>query len=160
MTLASNSFKISAFITSITGGFNLLCIFLIGFALSFNSMWCIHIEGLMPLISAKVHPMAVLWSHNNFTSFSSFTLVKHVAMITGSVLVSPMNTYFKLSGKGFNYNSRACKIDGKSFLRESTKSTKTLPCGMVYKACKANADSCMFWGTHICLSISSISVKS
>jgi hypothetical protein len=34
-----------------------------------------------------------------------------------------MNTYFKLLGKGFNFNLGACKIDVKSFLCESTKST-------------------------------------
>jgi hypothetical protein len=39
-------------------------------------------------------------------------------MITGNVLLSPMNTYFKLSGKGFNFNLDACKINGKSFLCE------------------------------------------
>ena len=52
-----------------------------------------------------------------------------------------MNTYFKLSGKGFNSNLGACKINDKSFLYESTKSTKTLPQGAVCKACKAKADS-------------------
>jgi len=140
----SSLLVISASITSIIGGFNLLYIFLVGFVLSSNSMWCIHIEGLMPLMSAKVHPMVVLWSHNNFTSFSSCVFVKPVAMITGSVLLSPMNTYFKLSGKGFNFNLGACKIDGKSFLCESIKSIKTLPWGTVCKACKTNADSCTF----------------
>jgi len=62
-------------------------------------------------------------------------------MITGSVLLSPMNTYFKLSGKGFNSNSGSCKIDDKSFLYKTTKSIKTLPRGVVFKACKAKADS-------------------
>jgi len=70
-------------------------------------------------------------------------------MITGNVLLSPMNTYFKLLGKGFHSNLGACKIDGESFLCESIKSTKTLPWGMVCKTCKANADSYMFWGTHM-----------
>jgi len=144
MTPASNNFKISAFTTSIIGGFNLLCISLVGFAMSSNSMWCIHIEGLMTLMLAKFHPTVVLWSHNNLTSFSSCTLVNPFSIITGSVLLSPMNTYFRLLGKGFNSNSRAYKIDVKSFSYESTKSTKTLPWGMVCKACKANADSCIF----------------
>ena len=58
----------------------------------------------------------------------------HVITRFTSVLLSPMNTYFKLSGKGFNSNSGACKIDDKSFLCESTKSTKTLPWGTVCKA--------------------------
>jgi hypothetical protein len=80
-------------------------------------------------------------------------------MITGSVLLSPMNTYFKLLGKGFNFNSGAYKIDGKNFLSKSTKSIKTLPWETVYKACKANANLCTFWGTHMCLSIFSISVN-
>ena len=156
MTPASNNFKISAFTTSIIDGFNLLCISLVGFALSSNNMWCIHLEGLMPLMSAKVHPVVVLCSHNNFTSFSSCALVKPFAMITWSVLLSPMNTYFKLSGKCFNSILGAYKIDGKSFLCESTKSTKTLPWRMV---CKAKANSWTFWGTYMCFSISSISVK-
>jgi len=149
MTLASNNFKISDFTTSVISRFNLLCISLVGFALSFNSMWCIHIEELIPLMSIKVLPMAILWSHNNFTSFSSCKLVNLFVMITWSVLLSPMNTYFRLSGKGFNSNSGVCKIDGKSFLCESTKSTKTLPWGTVCKACKANVDSCTFRGTHV-----------
>jgi hypothetical protein len=71
--------------------------------------------------------MVVLWSRNNFTNLFSCILVKTFAMITGSVLLSPMNTYFKLLGKCFNYNLGAYKIDGKNFLYESSKSIKTLP---------------------------------
>jgi hypothetical protein len=71
-----------------------------------------------------------------------------------------MNTYFKLSGKGFNSNSGDCKIDGKSFLYESIKSTKKLPEGAVCKACKAKANSYTFWGAYMFLSISFIFVKS
>jgi len=98
MNHASNSFKISAFTTSIIGGFNLFCNSLVGFAVSSNGTWCIHIEGLMLLMSAKVQPMIVLWSRNNFTNFFSCALVKPFAMIMRSVLLSPLNTYFKLSG--------------------------------------------------------------
>jgi hypothetical protein len=87
----------------------------------------------MPLMSAKVHPMAQVFPIEHL--FNPF------AMIIGSILLSLMNTYFRLSGKGFNSNSGACKIDGNNFLCESTKSTKTLPWRMV---CKANVDSCMF----------------
>jgi hypothetical protein len=70
--------------------------------------------------------------------------MKPFDMIIRSVLLLPMKTYFKLSGKGFNSNSSTSKIDDKSFLCESTKSTKTLPLGTAYKACKAKADSCIF----------------
>jgi hypothetical protein len=70
-------------------------------------------------------------------------------MITGSVLLSPMNTYFKLSDKDFNSNSGACKIDGKSFLCESTKSTKTLSWEQFAKLAKPMLIRAYF-EEHIC----------
>jgi hypothetical protein len=58
-------------------------------------------------------------------------------MITGSVLLLLMNIFFKLSRKGFNFNSGAYKIDGKSFLCQSTSSTKTYHRGLFAKLAKS-----------------------
>jgi len=70
-------------------------------------------------------------------------------MITGIVLLSPMNTYFKLSGKGFNSNSDVCKIDGKSFLCESINQQRHYQRGLFAKLTKPRLILEHF-GEHIC----------
>jgi len=65
-------------------------------------------------------------------------------MIMESVLLSPMNTYFKLLGKGFNSNSGAWKREAKTFYVKVLNQQRHYHSGAVCKGCKAKADSCMF----------------
>ena len=66
----------------------------------------------MPLISAIVHPIAVLWvlniSNNLFSCFDS----KEEDMITGKVSSNPKNAYFRCDGKGFNSSLGGLSYEG------------------------------------------------
>jgi len=67
-----------------------------------------QIAGFMPFISAKVHPVAVLFSLKTLNNFSSFVVVRSFAMITGNVSLSPKYIFFKCLGKDFKSNFGAC----------------------------------------------------
>src|SRR4029079_14988878 len=59
---------------------------------------CIHVEGIKPLISAMVQPMASLYSLRTEINLFSCFGVSLLDMITGSVSPSPRKAYFKSSG--------------------------------------------------------------
>jgi len=61
-------------------------------------------EGLIPLMSPKVHPTASLFSLSTFSNSSSWLSVRSDAIITGKVSLEPKNTYLRESSKGFDSN--------------------------------------------------------
>ena len=61
-----------------------------------------QIKGLIPLIYAIVHPIAVLWVLKIFNSLFSCSDSKEEDMITGKVSSTPRNSYLRCDGKGFN----------------------------------------------------------
>src|SRR5436190_8692171 len=91
-----------------------LCASLCGFISSSINILCMHIAGLIPLMSAMLHPMASLYFFNTCASFPYSSSDKSAAIITGSVSSSPKKMYFKCSGSGFNSNSGAFMIEGRS----------------------------------------------
>ena len=114
ITPTSRSFKISFLTTSFIAGLSLLCASLCGFTSSSINILCMHIAGLIPLMSAILHPMASLYFFNTCVSFPSSSSDKSAAIITGSVSASPKKMYFKCSGSGFNSNFGASMIEGRS----------------------------------------------
>ena len=61
-----------------------------------------QIKELIPLISAIVHPMAVLWVPNISKSLFSYSDLKREDMIIGKVSSTLRNAYLRCDGKGFN----------------------------------------------------------
>ena len=61
-----------------------------------------QIKGLIPLISAIVHPIAVLRVLNISNSLFSYSNSKEEDIITGKVSSPPKNAYLRYDGKGFN----------------------------------------------------------
>ena len=64
-------------------------------------------EGLIPLMSPKVHLMASLFFLSTFSNFFSWSLVISDAIITEKVSLGSKDTYLRESGKGFNSNVRS-----------------------------------------------------
>ena len=62
-----------------------------------------HVDGLIPLISAIVQQIAVLCSLRTCTSFSSYSAVNLLEIITGNVPSSPRNTYLRGLERCFKY---------------------------------------------------------
>ena len=81
-----------------------------------------HIDGLIPLISVIVQPIAIFYSLSTLISLSSCKGVSSFTMITSNVSYSPKNTYFKWSDNGFNSKVGAYKMEGRSFLLDKGKS--------------------------------------
>ena len=65
-----------------------------------SSMWifCWHINGLIPFMSAIDHPIAILCFCNTLKSFSSYSIFREEEIITGSVDESPKNAYLRWVG--------------------------------------------------------------
>ncbi|KAM1480629.1 hypothetical protein ACFX2I_027754 [Malus domestica] len=103
---------------SIMGGLSRRCAYLDGLAPSSKSIQCMHVVGLIPLISANVHPMAVLYSRSTLTNLSSSCAVSEEEMITGSVSCSPKNTYFKWLGNGLSSREGGWITEGSNLLVE------------------------------------------
>ena len=74
-----------------------------------------HVEGLIPLISAIVHPRAVTFCLRTCTSFSSCSFDSLLEMMTGKVSFSPRKAYFKCSGSCLSSITGACYTEGRSF---------------------------------------------
>ncbi|KAM2593858.1 hypothetical protein TB1_042953 [Malus domestica] len=77
-----------------------------------------QVVGLIPLISANVHPMAVLYSRRTLTNLSSSCAVSEEEMMTGSVSCSPKNTYFKWLGNGLSSRNGGWITEGSNLLVE------------------------------------------
>ena len=75
--------------------------------------------GLIPLISAKVHPIAVLFLFNTSTNLLSCSLSNLEDTIAGSVSSSPRYTYFKWSGSGLSSKVGAFSTDGNILVVEA-----------------------------------------
>ncbi|KAJ0770565.1 hypothetical protein HanPI659440_Chr07g0259091 [Helianthus annuus] len=65
---------------------------------------CMTIDGLIPLRSAIVHPIALLFSFKTSNNACSWANSKLEAIMTGKVSLSPKNTYFKWLGKSLSSN--------------------------------------------------------
>ena len=50
---------------------------------------CMHIDGLIPLMSTRDHPTISLFSLSTFSNFSSSMLEREDDMMMGSVAASP-----------------------------------------------------------------------
>ncbi|KAM2501705.1 hypothetical protein ACFX1W_032354 [Malus domestica] len=109
---------ISFFTTSIMGGLSWCCASLNGLAPSSKSIRCMQVARLIPLISANVHPMAVLYSRSTLTNLSSSCTVSEEEMMTGSVSCSPKNTYFKWLGNGLSSREGGWITEGSNLLVE------------------------------------------
>ena len=97
--LASSSLLISSLTTSMSKGLSFLCCYLVSLTPSSSKKWCMHLEGLMLLMLAKVQPMACLWSLKIARSFSSWFGCNLFAIMTGNLSFSIWNTYFKWLGR-------------------------------------------------------------
>ena len=93
----SRSFTIYFFTTSIILGFSLRCLSLTGSALTSKMILCMHIEGLIPLISAIDHPKVVLHSVNTSMSCCSWSAINLEEMMAGRVLLGPKKAYLSSS---------------------------------------------------------------
>ena len=71
-----------------------------------------QIKGLIPLISAIVHPIAVLWVLNISNNLFSCSDSKEEDMITGKVSSTPKNAYLICDGKGFNSSLGGLSSEG------------------------------------------------
>ena len=72
---------------------------------------CMHIERLIPLISAIDHPNADLYSLRTHNSFSSSSGVKLNEMTTGKVDPSPKKAYLRYASNGFISKSSGFLIE-------------------------------------------------
>ena len=63
---------------------------------------CVHIEGLIPLMSEMVQPKAFLFSHKILSNISSSTSLKDLLIITGKVESWPKKVYLKFDGSGLS----------------------------------------------------------
>lgn len=113
MISTSKSFITSALRISFILGFKLRCIFLNGLAFSSNYILHVHIEGLIPLISATVHPIASLYSLRVSTNLASWSWSNCEEITTGNVSTRPKNAYFSSDGRGFNYSFGVWTLDGR-----------------------------------------------
>ena len=68
-----------------------LCGCLTSFASSSNNILCMYVDGLIPRMSANVHPIAFLCFFRTCNNLCSCSAVREVEMMTGS-----------LPGRGFN----------------------------------------------------------
>jgi len=59
-------------------------------------------EGLIPIMSPKVHLMASLFSLSKVISLSSWSRSRSEAIMTGKDSSGPRNAYLRESGGGFN----------------------------------------------------------
>lgn len=112
MILASNHFSTSFLITSFIVRFNLCWALIDDLLPSSSNIWCMHIEGHIPLISTGVHPMTLLCSFNILNNFSSSTLKREDEMIIGSVDEGLRYAYRKCADSGFCYILGAFSIYG------------------------------------------------
>ena len=64
-------------------------------------MW-VQIKGLIPLISAIVHPRAIMWVLNISNSLFSWSNSKEEDMIIEKVSSTHKNAYLRCDSKGFN----------------------------------------------------------
>ena len=69
-------------------------------------------QGANSLISAIVHPIAVLWVLNIFNSLFSCSDSKKKDMIIGKVSSTPKNAYLRCDGKGFNSSLGGLSSEG------------------------------------------------
>src|SRR5204862_1436040 len=69
------------------------------FALSSKCILCMIVDGLISLMSNKVHPIASFCSFRSAIILCSCSSVRSEAMITGKVSLIPSKTYFKVSGR-------------------------------------------------------------
>ena len=78
---ASSHLIITFFTTSFILGFNLHCGCTLGLNSSSNSILCWQYIGLIPRMSAMVHPMAFSCSFNTWTNLSSCSLESSLEML-------------------------------------------------------------------------------
>ena len=140
--------------TSIIAGFSLLCLSLTGAASACRRILCMQIDGLIPLMSATVHPNAALHSFNTCRSFSSCSWSSRAEMITGSVLSGPRNAYFRVSGSCFNIREGGSSTEGlaRGCSAEIGRVTITSALSKPSCSCTWLSTSCMN-STHSSLSV-------
>ena len=114
---ASSSLLISFLITSISKRLSLFCCYLTSLAHSSSKMWCMHVEGLIPLMLVSVHPMTYLLVLKIANNLSFWFGCKFFAMITDSYIFSTRKAYFKWLRRGLSSNSSGYMKD-KSILVE------------------------------------------
>ena len=71
-----------------------------------------QIKGLIPLISAIVHPRAVRWVVNISKSLCSWSNSKDEDMIIRNVSSTLKNAYLRCDGKGFNSSLGGLSSEG------------------------------------------------
>ena len=102
--LACRSLITTALTISCITGLSLSELSTIGLQSSSNKILCMTIWKLIPFISVIDHAMASLFSYKTRINMVNSSSFNSELIITGKVLFSPRNTYFKFEGNGFNTN--------------------------------------------------------
>jgi len=105
-------FKISFLTASFIAGFKRCYGWTVGVKLSSIKILCVYNEGRIPLISAIVHPIVVLWTRDTHKSFSSSSPVKKEEIVTGSVEFTPKYAYLKCDCNSLCTSFDASCMDG------------------------------------------------
>ena len=112
---ASMSFSTSFLTTSCMFRFSLYWASRIDLASSSRIILCIHMVGLIPLMSSMIQSIAFFRCPNSFTTLFSWACVSVDDMMNGYVFPSPKKMYFRCFGSSFS--SGEGKTDGSSWAR-------------------------------------------
>ena len=73
---------------------------------------CVQIKGLIPFMSAIVHPIAFLCIFRVCNNLPSWSVSSLEEIITGKVSFSPKKEYLRSDGNGFNSSLGGWTLDG------------------------------------------------